>query len=529
MFARTKIRKNKNGSQTEYLQIVENYRQDGKIKQRVICTLGRIDQLQEDGQIDRLVEGLARFAVEQELILRSQDSLCVEWTKELGLGLVFRRLWEQCGLANILKSKVANTRIEFDAAEAIFAMVLNRLSHPKSKLQVHDWVGHDVYDPHFEGLELQHYYRALDFLAQHKDAIEEELFFRGKDLFNQSVDLVFFDTTSTYFEGSTSAEDLCRYGFSKDHRPDRVQVMIGLLIDQNGIPIAHEVLPGNTPDVEAFLHCIEACKKRFNLRRVVLVGDRGMASEKTIAAIEEAGLEYILGVKMRRGKDVQNQVLTRAGRFKKVEENLHVKNVELDGKRYVICLNPEEAERDARVREEVLQKLEYKLHTQGVKGLVGNRAYARYLKVNKDQAQVDESIVQDESRYDGKYILRTNTTLPTAEVAVAYKHLWMIERAFRELKSNLELRPMYHWTENRIRGHIMICFLAFYLEMQLRRCLSEIKPDANYVGVIKALSRLTASKIISNNKSAIIRTELQEDAYLAFKAVHMQVPSRVLQ
>jgi len=305
--------------------------------------------------------------------------------------------------------------------------------------------------------------------------------------------------------------------------------MIGLLIDQNGIPIAHEVLPGNTPDVEAFLHCIEACKKRFNLRRVVLVGDRGMASEKTIAAIEEAGLEYILGVKMRRGKDVQNQVLTRAGRFKKVEENLHVKNVELDGKRYVICLNPEEAERDARVREEVLQKLEYKLHTQGVKGLVGNRAYARYLKVNKDQAQVDESIVQDESRYDGKYILRTNTTLPTAEVAVAYKHLWMIERAFRELKSNLELRPMYHWTENRIRGHIMICFLAFYLEMQLRRCLSEIKPDANYVGVIKALSRLTASKIISNNKSAIIRTELQEDAYLAFKAVHMQVPSRVLQ
>lgn len=357
MFVRTKTRINKDGSKVEYLQIVENTRVNGKVRQRVICTLGRLDQLQEEGQLERLVEGIVRFTKEQALMLQAEDTLCVEWSKELGLDLVFRRIWEQCGLKEIIEAKVSKTKIEYNVAEAVFAMVLNRLSDPMSKLGVAEWAANDVYDPRFEELKLWHYYRALDFLSEHKDEMEQELFFRGRNLFNQSVDLVFFDTTSVYFEGPTAAGELCCYGYSKDKRPDRVQVIIGLLIDQDGIPIGHEVLPGNTADVEAFLSMLRSCKERFNLRRVVIVGDRGVVSEKTIRAVEEAGYEYIFGVRMRRSKEVKEEVIARAGRYQEVEENLKVKNVVVEGKRYVICYNPEEARREAEARQEIIEGL----------------------------------------------------------------------------------------------------------------------------------------------------------------------------
>ncbi|HHV76074.1 MAG TPA: hypothetical protein GXX39_01705 [Syntrophothermus lipocalidus] len=185
MFVRTKTRINKDGSKVEYLQIVENTRVNGKVRQRVICTLGRLDQLQEYGQIERLVEGLVRFTKEQALMMQAEDTLAVEWTKELGLDLVFRRIWEQCGLKEIIEAKVSETKIEFNVAEAVFAMVLNRLSEPMSKLGVAEWAANDVYDPGFEELKLWHYYRALDFLSEHKDRIEQELFFKGRNLFNQ--------------------------------------------------------------------------------------------------------------------------------------------------------------------------------------------------------------------------------------------------------------------------------------------------------------------------------------------------------
>ncbi|HHV77723.1 MAG TPA: IS1634 family transposase [Syntrophothermus lipocalidus] len=345
---------------------------------------------------------------------------------------------------------------------------------------------------------------------------------------HQSVDLVFFDTTSVYFEGPTGAQGLCCYGYSKDRRPDRVQVIIGLLIDQDGIPIGHEVLPGNTADVESFLSMLRSCKERFNLRRVVIVGDRGLVSEKTIRAVEEAGYEYIFGVKMRRSREVRDEVLSRAGRYQEVEENLKVKNVVVDDKRCVICYNPQEAKRDAEAREEIIEGLKKKIAAQGIKGLVGNRGYARYLKVNRDAVEINEEAIAQEARYDGKYILKTNTDLTAAEVALAYKQLWLVERAFRELKSNLEIRPMYHWTESRIRGHIMVCFLAFYLEMVLRKRLKEVACDASYTQVIKDLSRVRAKKIVNGKRVAIVRSELCGDAHLAFKAAKMQVPSRVL-
>jgi transposase len=525
MFCRTKVRRNKGGSTVEYLQIVESVREEGKIRQRIICTLGRLDEL-KDRDIARLAESLQRFSREKGLASLAKDALSCLWSRPVGPAWVMRRLFETTGLVDIVTKERGTTKIAFDAKEAIFAMMLNRLMDPCSKRQVSEWAKEDVYEPSFATLELQHYYRALDFLADHKDTIEEELFARTRDLFNQELSLVFFDTTTTYFEGTRAQP--AAFGYSKDHRPDRLQVVIGLLVDASGTPIAHQVLPGGTADMHAFLDVIKACTKRFNLTRIVMVGDRGMANVKTVKALEEAGYEYILGVKMRRGKEVHETVLSRAGRFRKVDETLEVKNVEVNGRRYVICHNPEEARRDAEVRKQVIVSLEKKL-AHGIKPLIGNRMYARYLTFDKEHASLNRALIDDEARYDGKYVLMTNTALPTEDVARAYKQLWMVEHAFREMKSNLDLRPVYHFAESRIRGHIMVCFLAFYLETIFRRRLAEVAPEAQPSSVLMDLARLNAVKIKNGDKTAVIRTELTGDAHLAFRAARLQVPPRVLQ
>ena len=532
MFARIKSRTNKDGTVREYLQVVENKRVDGKTQQKVICTLGRLDELQ-NGALDRLIDSLAKFT-ERRVILDGAQELFAEWSKEYGPAMIFRRLWEKLGLESILRDLVKETKIEFDVAEAVFAMVLNRLTDPQSKIAVAEWAKEEVYEPRFESLRPHHYYRALDFLSGRKVTIEDQLFLSGRDLFNTNLDIVFFDTTSSYFEGRIDGE-LAEYGYSKDHRPDRRQIVIGLLMMQDGTPIAHQVLPGNTSDIKAFIQAIEACRYRFNIRRIVLVADRGMIAKSTIAALEEAQYQYIIGARMRRVKEVGTEVFKRGGRYQKVSPNLEVKNVivydedTLDERRYVICFNPEEAERDRKVREQVLASLKEKLKAHGAKSLVGNSAYRKYLNVDKESVTVNEARIQEEARYDGKYVLRTNTDLPTKDVAQAYKQLWMVERAFRELKGQLRLRPMYHWTDERIRGHVMICFLAFYVECKLRQLLQGINPELSYTKVIKDVTRIKAVRLTVSGKEFIARTEIKGEAYQAFKAVGMRVPSLVVE
>ncbi|MRR38964.1 IS1634 family transposase, partial [bacterium] len=359
---------------------------------------------------------------------------------------------------------------------------------PFSKLMVSKWIG-TVYHPAFKELELHHFYRALDFLAQRKELVEEQLFNRVRDLFHLKLDLVFWDTTSTYFEGN-GPHSLARYGYSKDSRPDRLQVVIGLLMTQEGIPVAHEVFPGNMADVKSFTEALRILAKRFLIRKVVLVGDRGMISEAVLKEIEAQGLEYIVGVRMRKVKAI-DQVLSRAGRYREVQPNLKVKEVRHEGLRYIVCLNPEEAEYDRQARESMVQKLKRKLQKDGLKSLVGNSGYRRFLKVSGTEAAVDEKAVEEEAKYDGKYVLTTNNaTLTPEEVALGYKDLWRVERAFREMKSGLDLRPVFHWKDARVRGHIMVCFLAFLLESALRRRLQENNYGGPYIDLMQDLKQV---------------------------------------
>ncbi|BAE86371.1 hypothetical protein DSY4582 [Desulfitobacterium hafniense Y51] len=439
--------------------------------------------------------------------------------------MVFNRLWDNLGLHKILDGLFSERELSIDVREAIFWMVLNRLTEPTSKLGVSDWKD-SVYRPDFETLKLHHFYKAIDFLDENKDTIEEQLFFHHTNLFTQQLDLVFFDTTSTYVEGDAGAFDLLEYGHSKDHRPDRLQVMIGILMSRDGIPIAHHVFPGNTPDTDAFIEAVSDLKKRFNIQRVIVVGDRGMMGKRTLELLEELQLQYILGVRMRNikaGPDLANSPEPYAF----IKDNLKVKEVVHQEKRYIVCLNEEEAKRDQLVREQIEIKLRSKLEHGSIKDLIGNSEYKKYINVTAEAATINTDKLKQAAVFDGLYILQTNTELPTEEVATAYRDLWQIERAFRNLKSTLDLRPVYHWKERRISGHIMLCFLALVVQIKFQKLLESCGSEYGYTEVIRALRKVHAVKLKIKDQDHLVRTEIHGAAAMAFKAVGLRIPERV--
>ncbi|MBI5116357.1 IS1634 family transposase [Candidatus Poribacteria bacterium] len=476
MFFKVVTFRNKDGSTRQYLHLVEAVRDGKKVRHKVLVTLGRVELLRASGSLDRMANALNRLA-EKEKIVDLAKNLSVPSDRVYGPVPVFRRLWKNIGIPKAIAEAVTKeTFFAYDAQTAIFRMVAGRLLDPKSKLMTHRWAQTVFWDDG-EKVDLQHYYRSLGVLSRCMARIEENLFFQGKNLFTPSPDLLFFDTTSVYFEGEGPVGDLAKYGFSKDKRPDRLQMIVGVVLTKDGTPLAHHVFPGNTPDAAAFSVVIEEMRNRFGIKRVVLVGDRGMFNAKVIARIEELEMEYIAGVRMRSVWDVREIVLENRDPFEMVSENLKVKMVELGGKRYVVCLNEEEARRAKAVRESVVADLKEKL-SQGPKGLIGNSAYRKYVTVEKDAVSIDGRKISAEAKYDGKYVLLTNTSLCAKETALAYKELWRVERAFREIKSFLEIRPMYLSREDHVRGHVAMCFLAFCLETAFVKALrGEAEPD----------------------------------------------------
>ncbi|WP_430732329.1 IS1634 family transposase, partial [Aeribacillus pallidus] len=446
MYIRINKQKNKNGSVRQYLQICRTFRVDNKVRQQTLCNLGRLEHLLENGSVDNLIEGLAKFSERYFDRIHGQgssSSVSVLWTKEFGPVYLFRKVWEKLGLGRLLRKIMDDSEAASQYDEAIFAMVLNRLMDPNSKHYIFkQWID-TIYAEGLSDIQLHHYYRALDFLSEQKEKIEEQLYGHLTDLTSLEVDIVFYDTTSTYFEGEEADELLAHYGYSKDHRGDRKQVVIGLLMTKTGIPIGHQVFPGNMHDTKTFGMVVGDLKKRYPIQKVILVGDRGMVREANLDQIRELGMEYIVGVKLRKSKKAQ-ELLSIRGPYKKVLPNLKVKSKKIDGETYVLCYNPDAEERDRASRQVVLENLQSKLDELGPSGLVKNRAYSKFLTIEKASAKIDEEKVSNDEKFDGKYAIRTNSSLTDEEAALAYKELWRVEQAFRNLKSNLELRPMYH-------------------------------------------------------------------------------------
>lgn len=525
MWVREQTFGNKDGSTRTYLHLVESRRVNGKVRQTLIHTLGRRDVLQESGALDKLIASLTRHSQRQWVELEALP-LLGRSSREYGPVLVFWRLWEKLGLHHLFQELYRRSPVEFPVEEAVFGMVLNRLLGPDSKLGAYEWLKREVYRPEFEGLELHHLYRALDFLDGYKGLVEEALFLKDRYLFGLDVDLVFFDTTSTYFEGR-GPEGLAELGYSRDRRSDRVQVVVGLVMTRDGIPVAHHVFPGNTADITAFRYAVADLRKRFAVRRVVAVADRGVVSEPLLEALDKEEVGYIVGIPLRKWR-AADRVLRRAGRYHVVAENLRVKEVWDNGQRYVICHNQEREPEDARRRMEVVAALEAELTRSGLAGLAKQKGYRRYIKVQDGgQAEVNWKMVKRDERYDGKFLLRSNTELSATEIGLAYKDLWRVEHAFRELKTGLEMRPVRHWTASRVRGHFDICFLALVMETTLARLLKENRPEANYAQVLTDLRQVKAALLELSGRPFLLRMELQGQAYDAFQAVGLRPPPRL--
>ena len=540
------IRTQSNGSRT-YLLIVDNERVDGKVMQRALFRLGRLDQLLASGQLDSLIQSLGRFS-EKLAVLGAHargDSIATR-SARIGAALIFERLWQACSIDKVLTTLLEGRRFEFCVERAIFLTVLHRLFAPGSDRAAEKWKD----DYTIEGvadLDLHHLYRAMAWLGEvlpsaqqdgatpfaprtNKDLIEEALFARRRDLFSD-LDIVFFDTTSIYFEGE-GGQTIGQRGHSKDHRPDLKQMVVGMVLDRNGNPVCSELWPGNTADVKSLVPIVERLQKRFGIGSVSIVADRGMISAETVKEVELRKWSYILGVRMRSSTEAK-AVVARAGRYAEVHPKsdnredpspLKVKEVWVeDARQYVLCLNEDQATKDRHDREAVVASLRDAL-SKGDKSLVGNKGYRKYLRAGGKQLVVDEDKIKEEARYDGKWVLTTNMDLPASEVALKYKQLWMVEDVFRSMKSLLDTRPIYHKCDETIRGHVFCSFLALLLRKELEDRLAHKEWKLEWADVIRDLNNLIEMEVAISGKSYIFRGQTPGVAGKVFQACGVALP-----
>jgi len=543
MFARVK----KSGKY-QYLQIVENHKEGKKVVQRVISTIGRLDRLQARGRVETLIRSLSKYS-EKVLLILSEKSELTASGKKIGPAVIFERLWKETGIKKALKYLLAERKFAFDVERAIFLTVLHRLMVSGSDRSCDKW-RRDYVIEGTDDLCLHHEYRAMGFLGEEvleqrdampfsprciKDLVEEEIFFDQRNLFS-GLDLVFFDTTSIYFEGN-GGETLGKKGLSKDHRPDLNQMILGAVIDDNGKPICCEMWPGNTTDVTTLIPVVDRVRKRFNTGQFCIVADRGMISAESLKELESPrrNIPYILGTRMRKVNAVKRTVLSRAGRYKEVYPEgkrsndpsaLKVKEVRVDGARYIVCINPRQARKDAKDREAIIASLKEQIK-KGPKSLVGNKGYRKYIKVARESVTIDEEKVKSEARFDGKWVLTTNTELTAEKVALKYKELWQVERVFRDIKTLLETRPIFHKRNDTIRGHVFCSFLALILRKELERRLESSGHFFEWADIKQDLKALQEIVIEEKGKRLAIRSQCLGTCGKLFQAVGVALPPTI--
>ena len=543
MFARLK-----NSGRYQYLQIVENRREDRKVVQRVIATIGRLDKLHAKGDVETLVRSLAKYS-EKVLLVLSGGSTPSAQSKKIGPSLIFERLWKELGIKKVIKRLLGERKFEFDVERAIFLTVLHRLFVSGSDRACNKW-RRDYVIEGADNLSLHHMYRAMAFLGEEiadqkdttpfaprciKDVIEEDMFFEHRDLFS-GLDLVFFDTTSIYFEGA-GGQSIGKRGNSKDHRPDLPQMVVGVIIDDHGKPVCCEMWPGNTTDVKTLIPIIDRLRKRFGINRFCIVADRGMISADTMEKLEDLDrhIDYILGARLRKVNEIKCDVLSRSGRYKEVYAEgkrskdpapLKVKEVRVNGNRYIVCVNTKQARKDAADRKAIIDSLTERIK-KGPKTMIGNKGYRKYLKVTPGSITVDQDKIATEAKFDGKWVLKTNTDLSTEKVALKYKELWQVEHLFRDLKSILETRPIYHKLDETIRGHVFCSFLALVLRKELDRRLDKVGHCFEWTDVKQDLKALQETIIEDKGKTLSVRSECLGTCGKVFQAVGVAIPPTI--
>ena len=531
-----------------YIYLVENVRENGRTKQRIIANLGRKEVVVAHGDLDRLARSVARLA-QRSMVLSvvegeaPPNAMC----RRIGPALLFERLWQEVGCRAVLEDLAGQRQFAFAAERGTSLTVLHRLFVSGSDRAAEKWRA-DYRIEGTEGLQLHHLYRAMAWLGEpltdqtgasglaprcRKDLVEEERFARRRDLFAE-LSVVFMDTTSLSFEGQ-GGEELGRRGYSKDHRPDLNQMIVGLVMDQDGRPLCSELWPGNTADVTTLLPVVDRLRARFAVGRICIVADRGMISAQTIAALEHRKLEYVLGVRERSSAEVRSTVIEDRTPFVPLVvprasgllTELEAKQVKIGDRRYIVCRNLAEARRDAEQRSAILEGLRAKL-ARGDKALVGNSGFRRYLKtVAGEHFAIDEVRVAEDARFDGLYVLRTNSKITPLQVMLRYRDLLRVEQLLRQAKAVLATRPIYHSSDMAIRGHVFCSFLALLLAKQLEDRRHRHGGAAEWGDILRDLDRLQEIELEQDGKRFLLRTPTTGVAGQLFQAVGVALPPNV--
>lgn len=546
MYLRTTQRRNGDGSVVRYVQVAHNRRVEGVTQAEVLLNLGREDRLDAEG-LRRLVGSINRYLGEPDtggdVAEMAGDALRVIESRPAGTAWLLDGLWRQLGVDVALAKVLGGRRFSTDVERVLFALVANRAIDPMSKLATAEWAGDDVALPGLVSMDEDQAYRAMDLLvaADAQAEVQEAVFFAVADLLNLEVDLLFFDTTSTYFERDREEDDggFRRYGHSKDHRSDLPQIVIGLAVTREGIPVRVWCWPGNANDATV-LPEVKDGLRGWRLGRVVTVVDRGFSSDANLAYLRRAGGNWIAGERMRDGSADALEALARQGRYQSVRDNLRVKEVRLAStpdRRWIVCHNPTEAERDKAQRDATVARLEAELdtiakarsrdaakakktgkkisdepHRRAECTLRDHRTLGRYLRqLRSGRLQVDRGAIRAEERLDGKYLLSTSDPdLSAEDVALGYKNLLEAERGFRDLKSTLELRPVFHRLEPRIRAHVLLCWLALLLiRVAERRCDTTWRRIATELGRVHAVT-------LQGSAGTVVHTTPPSDAAAGF-------------
>jgi len=522
----------------EYVRLVETYREGKEVKQRIVLNLGRKDQIENNPSFMRIAERLGEIAGASQALRRLED-VSEGVVRRFGF-LPYRRLWQLFALDKFFaKEQAALPKMKADLNDASFLMAVQHLLAPKSKLATFESREEYLGMPE---MDLNHLYRSLDLLAERKEAIEEFVFQRNLTLFSMSIDVVFYDVTTFYFE-SVKADGFREFGFSKDNKVNEVQVVMGLLVDGEGRPIGYELFPGNTFDGKTLEAALDKLSKRFYINRIVIVADRGINSKLNLKRIKDRGYDYIVASRLKSAKkQVLEEAFSPVG-YTKLEDGLLCKVIDYSNhlteagerveltEKLIITHSAKRAAKDRVDRERLIEKARRLVQMPSSIKASNKRGGKKFIKhtAEKETYILDEVAIAREERFDGYYAIQTSLQdLKPEDILDAYHTLWKIEESFRIMKSTMEVRPIFHWTEQRIKGHFVVCFLAFLLERTLELRLQANHTPASPREIQEGLNSLLFTEAEIHGEKYLIKMKPTPTANAILRALRIAPPKNIM-
>ena len=523
------VKKTKGGSENNpkiYYQLTESYREKGKkySKHRVYLNLGSEEELIKNGKIDEITECIASIADNYMIINKNEPH--IKNIKLLGPILALEAAWKKLQMENHLKQMYADSKIQYDFGKAVKLLVLNKLCDPKSKLAINKWKN-SLYSEDYKDITLNHLYKCLDRLADNKEILEKKLYDTTIELFKPNINLVFYDLTTMYFE-SQNEDDLRRFGYSKDNKTDCTQVVMAMAVTEDNLPLGYELYEGNTYEGSTVTDLIKKLKYKYEIEKIVVVGDKGILSKKILSELDDNGYEYIVAAKVSKLPEKYHDEILDLDSYTRVNDELCIKEMEYEDRRLILCYSEKRAKRDENMRTMVLEKLNKRIKTNP-KGLTSSPAYKKYLNMDVQKVEIADDKVEKHARWDGFFGFYTNNEEFTGEYVLnAYKMLWQIEESFRVMKSTLNLRPIYHWTSRRIKGHIAMCYLSFYVGRYIQKVLAEKDINITIESCFDSLSEIHAVELQGVKKLFHTRSEIEGLNNKILRGLGCKIPSYVL-